>query len=573
MARIKTIFLFLLIACMSMTLHAQDVYQKIDETIKALHQAHVFNGAVLVAKGDIISFKQGYGNAVMEWDIPVTGETRFRIGSVTKQFTAAIILLLMEQGKIDLQQKLRTYIPEYPSAQADRVTIHQLLSHTSGVPSYTSIPGFMERNTRMPYPPDSMFAVFADMPLDFEPGSNWQYSNSGYFILGSVIEHVTGKPYDEVLRDFLLQAFGLNQSGYEHNEDVIPQFAGGYVRVPGGFQRAAWLDTSVPYAAGMMYSTVEDLYRWTRKLHRGEVFHDGETFDMMTTPYMQNYGYGLMMISQKVGDRDVRIVEHGGGIFGFRAALWYLPEEEYTIVVLDNTEGRADLVANAIFRLLHGLAVEMPAPSVAEEMHRVIESDGIDAAVERYTTLKAKESDKWNFAENELNNLGYLYLRGGKTDIAMRVFKMNIDAHPKAFNTYDSYGESLVKAGKNAEAIAMYQKALELNPGSSSAKQALERLGVKTEMKTVIISAEILDRYVGRYELQPGFDLTVTREDMQLFAQATGQPRVELYPSSDNNFYLKAVDAQVTFITEGAEAASSLILHQNGRDMPAKRVE
>jgi CubicO group peptidase (beta-lactamase class C family) len=573
MGRSKTIFLFLLTACMSMTLHAQDVYQKIDETLKALHKAHVFNGAVLVAKGDILSFEQGYGNAVMEWDIPVTGETRFRIGSVTKQFTAAIILLLMEQGKMDLQQKLRTYIPEYPSAQADRVTIHQLLSHTSGVPSYTSIPGFMQRNTRMPYPPDSMFAVFADMPLDFEPGSKWQYSNSGYFILGSVIEHVTGEPYDEVLRDFLLQALGLNQSGYEHNGDVIPQFAGGYVRVPGGFQRAAWLDSSVPYAAGMMYSTVEDLYRWTRKLHRGEVFHDGETFEMMTTPYMQNYGYGLKIISQKAGDKDVRIVQHGGGIFGFSAALWYLPEEEYTIVVLDNTEGRADLVANAVFRLLHGLPVEMPAASIAEEMQRVFESDGIDAAVERYATLKANESAKWNFSENELNNLGYLYLHGGKTDNALRVFKMNIEAYPKSSNPYDSYGEALLKAGRKDEAIAMYQKAVEINPGNAGSRQVLESLGVKTEVKTVIISAEILDRYIGRYELKPGFDLTITREDTQLFAQATGQPRFELYPSSENIFYLKVVDAQVTFVVEGVEQAASLILHQNGRDMPAKRIE
>ncbi|MFZ1730264.1 MAG: serine hydrolase [Bacteroidota bacterium] len=573
MGRSKTIFLFLLTACMSMTLHAQDVDQKIDETLKALHKAHVFNGAVLVAKGDILSFEQGYGNAVLEWDIPVTGDTRFRIGSVTKQFTAAIILMLMEQGKIDLQQKLRTYIPEYPSAQADKVTIHQLLNHTSGVPSYTSIPGFMQRNTRNPYPPDSMFAVIANIPLNFEPGSKWQYSNSGYFILGSVIEHVTGKPYDEVLRDMLLQPLGLMQSGYEHNEDVIPHFASGYVRVPGGFQRAAWLDASVPYAAGMMYSTVEDLYRWTRKLHRGEVFHDGETFDMMTTPYKENYGYGLVMRTQKAGEKDVRIVEHGGGIFGFRSALWYLPEEEYTIVVLDNTEGRADQVANAIFNVLHGLPVEMPAPSIAEEMQRVIESDGIDAAAARYATLKASESAKWNFSETELNTLGYLYLGKGKTDIALRIFKLNIDAYPKSSNPYDSYGEALAKAGRKEEAIAMYQKALEINPGNTGSRQALERLGVKTELKTIIISAAILDRYLGRYELKPGFDLTITREDTQLFAQATGQPKFELFPSSDNNFYLKVVNAQVTFVTEGAEPATSLILHQNGRDMPAKRVE
>ncbi|MBE0645945.1 MAG: serine hydrolase [Bacteroidetes bacterium] len=573
MGRSKTVFIIVITALFSCTIHAQEMETRLDQTLAALHKARVFNGAVLVAKGNDIILRKGYGTANMEWNVPVTPETRFRIGSVTKQFTASIILKLMEEGKIDLQAKLRNYIPEYPSSQADDVTIHMLLNHTSGIPSYTSLPGFMERNTRLPYPPDSMFAVFAHLPYDFEPGSRWQYNNSGYFILGSVIEHVTGKPYDEVLREFLLQPLVMNGSGYEHNEDVIPQFAGGYVRIPGGYQRAAWLDATVPYAAGMMYSTVDDLYHWTRALHAGQVFANQKTFEMMTTPYMQNYGYGLMIHTVKAGEKDVRVVEHGGGIFGFRAALWYLPEEEYTIVVLDNTEGRADFAANAAFRILHGLDVEFPKPSIAEEMQRVIDADGIGAAEKRYADLKKNESGKWNFDETELNTLGYLYLRAGKTDIALNVFKMNIDAYPKSSNPYDSYGEALAKAGRKDEAIAMYQKALEINPGSAGAKAALERLGAKVEEKAVNITPELLDRYVGRYELKPGFVLEVTREGTQLFTQATGQSRFEIFPSTETTFYLKVVEAQITFETNGDAPSPSLTLHQNGRDMPAKRVK
>lgn len=573
MRRSITVVFLLLLAVFPSLLRAQDITEKLDRTITSLHKANIFNGAVLVAKGGDILLRKGYGTAVMEWNVPVSPETRFRIGSVTKQFTAAIILKLMEEGKVDLQEKLRTYIPEYPSAQADKVTIHQLLNHTSGIPSYTDLPGFMALETRLPYPPDSMFAYIGHRPFDFEPGSSWKYNNSGYFILGSVIEHVTGMPYDQALRKFLLDPMGLGGSGYEHNEDVIPQFAGGYVRVPGGFRRMAWLDSSVPYAGGMMYSTVDDLYRWTRALHGGQIFADRATFEKMSTPYMENYGYGLMIHTDKAGEKDVRVVEHGGGIFGFRAALWYLPEEEYTIVVLDNTEGRSGAVATAIFRLLHGLEVEMPKPSIADEVYRVIESSGIDAAESRYAALKKDESAKWNFAEPELNTLGYIYLQDGRTDIALRVFKLNVDAYPQAWNVYDSYGEALAAAGRKEEAIENYRKALEINPGSSSAKLALEKLGVKTERKDILISEHILERYVGKYELAPNFILEITRKEFQLFVQATGQSQVEIYPSGENKFYLKVVEAQITFDVDGANPSPSLTLHQNGRDMPAKRIQ
>lgn len=554
-------------------LHAQDIPTRIDEAVTALHGARLFNGAVLVAKGDEIVLRKGYGTAVMEWNIPVTADTRFRIGSVTKQFTAAIVLKLVEQGKIDLQEKLRTYIPDYPSSQADKVTIHQLLNHTSGIPSYTGLPGFMATTTRLPHPPDSMYARIAHLPFDFEPGSKWQYNNSGYYILGDVIEHVTGMTYDKALRHFLLDPLGLNATGYEHNDDVIPQFANGYVRVPGGMRRAAWLDSSVPYAGGSMYSTVDDLWRWTRALHAGQVFDEADSYVKMTTPYMEHYGYGLIIRTQKAGDKDVRVIEHGGGIFGFRAALWYLPEEGYTIVALDNTEGRSNVAADAAFRILHGMNAELPKPSIADEVYRVVEADGIDAAESRYAELKRSEADKWNFGEAELNTLGYLYLQDGRTDIALRVFKLNIDAYPKSFNPYDSYGEALAVAGRKEEAIINYKKALELNPGSGSAKAALERLGVTVEEKKITFTEAQLDRFVGKYALAPTFILDVTREGTQLFAQATGQQRFEIYPASENTFYLKVVDAQITFDLTGDGPSQKITLHQNGRDMPAKRVE
>ena len=562
----------LLLVIVSST-RGQDLARKLDETISALHAAKHFNGAVLVTKGETVLLRKGYGMAVFEWDIPVTPETRFRIGSVTKQFTAAIILRLMEGGKVERDAPFRKYIPDYPSSHADQVTIHQLLTHTSGIPSYTDLPGFMRQETRREFPPDSMLARIAPLPLEFEPGSRWTYNNSGYFILGAVIERITGMPYDRALRKLLLDPIGLHASGYEHNGDVIPHFANGYIRLPVGVRRAAWLDTSVPYAAGMMYSTVDDLAHWTRALHVGQVFASTETLTKMTTPYMENYGYGLGIHEQEAGEKRVRVIEHGGGIFGFRSALWYLPEEDYTIVVLDNTEGHAGGVATTIFRVLHGLEAEMPKPSIAQEVHRVIEADGIDAAARRYDAVKTGEAEMWNFEEQELNSLGYIYLQDGRTDAALRVFKLNVDAYPASWNVYDSYGEALAAAGRKDEAITQYRKALEINPASTSAKGALARLGVTVKEEKITVSAEVLDRHVGRYELAPNFILAITREGTQLYAQATGQQKIEIHPSGEQRFYLTVVDAQITFDQDGEKPSPGLTLHQGGRDMPAKRIQ
>lgn len=563
---------FLLLVIVPST-RAQDLVRKLDETVSAMVAAKHFNGAVLVTKGETVLLRKGYGTAVFEWNIPVTPETRFRIGSVTKQFTAAMILRLMEHGKLELDVPFRKYIPDYPSSHADQVTIHQLLTHTSGIPSYTEFPGFMRAEARREYPPDSMFARIAPLPLVFEPGSAWSYNNSGYFILGAVIERITGMSYDRALRAMLLDPLGLRASGYEHNGDVIPDFANGYIRLPVGVRRAAWLDTSVPYAAGMMYSTVDDLVHWTRALHAGQVFASTETLTKMITPYMENYGYGLSIHEQEAGEKRVRVIEHGGGIFGFRSALWYLPEEEYTIAVLDNTEGHAGGVATTIFRVLHGLEPEFPKPSIANAVHRIIEEEGLDVVARRYAAMRTEEAETWNFEEQELNSLGYIYLRDGRTDAALRVFKLNVDAYPASWNVYDSYGEALAAAGRKDEAITQYRKALEINPASTSAKQALARLGVTMEEVKITVSEEVLDRHVGRYQLAPNFILAITREGTQLYAQATGQQKIEIHPSSEQHFYLTVVDARITFDQDGEKPSPGLTLHQGGRDMPAKRIQ
>ena len=237
------------------TVLAQDKAAKIDELMKTYNNYQQFNGAVLVAENGKVIFKKGYGMANMEWNIPVEPDTKFRLGSITKQFTSMLILQLVQEGKIKLDGKLTDYLPDYRKDTGDRITIHQLLNHTSGIPSYTGLPNFFQDMSRNPYAVSDFVKKFASGDLEFEPGTKWNYNNSGYFLLGAIVEHVTGKPYEQVLKERIFDPVGMKNTGYDHSDTIIAKRAAGYEKRPGGYINAPYLDMSLPYAAGSLYST------------------------------------------------------------------------------------------------------------------------------------------------------------------------------------------------------------------------------------------------------------------------------------------------------------------------------
>ncbi|MEL6822307.1 MAG: DUF3471 domain-containing protein, partial [Calditrichota bacterium] len=196
-----------------------------------------------------------------------------------------------------------------------------------------------------------------------------------------------------------------------------------------------------------------------------------------------------------------------------------------------------------------------------------------EKAVTEYRMLKKDKADDYNFSEGELNNLGYYYLGNRETETAIAIFKLNVEAYPDSWNPYDSLGEGYMKAGQNDLAIVNYKKALEMNPGASSARNALKELGVEIEDPTIEVADEVLATYVGVYEMQPGVNMTITKNDLQLSAQLTGQPALEIFPSAENDFYLKAVDARLVFTRDGDNPASMVTLHQNGRTIDMKRIK
>ena len=544
-----------------------------DAAASQFHTYGLFDGAVLVADHGEVVFEKGYGEADRAWHVPNAPDTRFRIGSVTKQFTAALILQLVEEGKMRLDAPISAYLPDYPAEPGRRITVRHLLTHTSGLPNYTSLPGFMQDRARNPYTPAELIGLFSGLPLEFEPGSQFRYSNSGYIVLGALVEAVTGRPYDEVLQERLLTPLGLADTGYEHNADVIERMAHGYTRFGNRYANAPYLDTSVPYAAGMLYATVRDLFRWTAALHAGKPFRNAATLDTMLTPLHAGYALGIGVGKMAVGEDSVRVVQHSGGINGFSAQLMYFPEGARTVVVLDNTGSNSGGVAEALAYVLHGAEAPPVRQPIAHVLMPVIEAEGVDAAAAAYRRLRAEDADRYDFGENQLNRLGYAYLQQGDAETAVAVFKLNVEAYPEASNPYDSLGEAYLAAGDTTRGLANYRRSLELNPGNENARQVLQARGEAPPPPDVAVPEAVLEGYVGRYQMQPGVFLTVTRAGEQLSAQLTGQPAFPVFPSSETEFYLKVVPATLTFAPGADGRAESVTLRQNGQTIAMPRVD
>ena len=559
---------------------SQSINEQLDKLINTYTEYGKFNGSVLVANQGKVIFKKGYGMANMEWDIPNKSNTKHRLGSITKQFTAMLILQLAAENKLDLHAQISKYLPDYPKESGDKITIHHLLTHTSGIPNYTSFPDFFQNESRNPYTPDEFVKKFEDKPLDFEPGEQFSYSNSGYFLLGVIIEKVTGKSYEQMLNEHIFSPLNMTDSGYDNHDDILKNRATGYEKNGNTFVNSKYLDMTIPYAAGSLYSTVEDLYKWDQALYTNTILPK-DYMDMYFKPYItafgnNSYAYGWGVGKSPIGKStdSIYTISHGGGINGFNTIISRAPSDKSLVVLLNNTGGAP---LNEITRAIRGIIYEkdydFPKISLAYELLGVIKNNGIEAGMEFYDLNKHSETYELN--EGEMNQIGYQLMGIGMTKEASKVFKLNIDAYPKSFNVYDSYAEALMNLGKNDLAIENYRKSVELNPNNQNGIDNLKNLGsdVSDLIKEIVVPEHILESYIGKYELMPNFILTVTKESQQMKAQATGQPAFDIFPKSENEFYLKVVNAQLTFNINDLGNVISVTLHQGDQDIEGKKIE
>jgi CubicO group peptidase (beta-lactamase class C family) len=379
----------------------------IDKEMDAFLQAHLatgrFMGSVLVARGDEVLHRAGYGMANLELDAPMTPESVLRIGSVTKQFTAAAILQLRDQGLLEVHDPVSRYLPDYP--HGDEITIHQLLNLTSGIPDFEYNPE-SRALFRQGADLDTLIATFSGLPLDFPPGSQWSYSNSNYAVLTAILEKLTGQRYADYLTEHIFVPLGMTATGYDDPMALLPHRAAGYTWDGSDYHNAEFLDMSIPSGAGALYSTVLDLYRWDRSLYAGGLL-SAESQQAFFTPSVsigpgqryEGYAYGWGTLETE----GRSLLAHGGGINGFAAFVLRDPSEQLYVALLTNVEnGPVEAIAMGLAAIAYGEPYAMPSERTAIELDPAI--------LERYAGTYQVNPDLTAILTAES---GHLYMQAG----------------------------------------------------------------------------------------------------------------------------------------------------------------
>ncbi|HPF65070.1 serine hydrolase [Lentimicrobium sp.] len=539
----KILFLISLTGIFSNSMMAQNTEAAMDQIIESAYKPGEPGATVLVAKNGEVIYRKAFGMANLELGVPMKPEMVFEIGSITKQFTAVSILMLMEQGKLSLNDDITKFIPDYPT-QGHNITIHHLLTHTSGIKSYTGMQEWQPL-WRKDMSPAEMIDVFKNQPMDFAPGEKFLYNNSAYFLLGYIIEKASGLTYEQFLEDNIFKPLEMNNSYYGSHKKIIPNRAAGYQNQD-GFTNAEYLSLTQPYSAGSIMSNVDDMLKWQNAVRDNKLVMASTiqlAFKGYSTnenkPFHYGYGWGLNEINGSP------TLEHGGGIFGYTTNGIWLPREDVYVIMLTN---RDDLAPEGISTRLAAVAIGKPFPVIA---------DGVELKPETAAAL----SGWYAFEDGSFRNIiyedGVLYSqRKGSSRFRL------IPLSESRFAFENSL--SMLEFAKNENGIhsVVFKNRINEIRGGKTDK-------IPEEKKEITLSPEQMQPYTGEYEIQPGFSLVVTLENGRLMTQATGQAKFEIYPESEVKFFLKVVDAQIEFQRNKDGEVDSLILFQNGAEIRA----
>lgn len=523
---------------------AQDLAQQIDVIMEKEYPADGPGATILVAKNGKPIYRKAFGKANLELDVPMKPENVLELGSITKQFTAVAILKLMEEGKLKLEDPLSKFIPDYPSGKD--IKIHHLLNHTSGIKSYTDMPTFFTM-ARTDMTPLALIEIFKGEPMEFAPGEKYKYNNSAYILLGYIIEEVSNVSYEDYIKTNFFIPLGMKNSYYGSKSTLIPNRASGYQPTENGFRNADYLSMTLPYAAGSLMSTVDDMLLWNQAVHNNTLISE-KNKKLAFENYKLNdgkpiyYGYGWAV--NEIGGTPT--IEHGGGIFGYTTSGVYAPNENLYVIVLTNTNGKdPSSVALRAMALALGKPLDQNPVSLAEaDLKQWTGSYQFDDIV-RFVTL-----------EN-----GTLYSqREGGTKLKLIPLASDKFQFENSFSAYSFEKEQGRK-------IAYFSDRILKSKGEEAEIKPAE------EKKTVNVPTEVLSTYVGTYQLQPGFNIEITKVENTIFGQGTGQPKFELFAESPEKFFVKVVPASVVFNKNSQGEIESLTLLQGGQEMEGKKIK
>lgn len=527
------------------------ITQQLDAISGSFYKSNEPGATVIVTKAGKTLLRKGYGLASVAEKRPMQADDVMRLGSVSKQFTAVSILMLMEEGKLSLSDNLQKFFPDYPES-GKKITVEHLLTHTAGIPNYTNKPGFVSTIAK-DMTVDEMIASFKNDPLEFEPGSTWNYSNSGYFLLGAIIEKASGIPYAKFVEQRIFVPLGMKNTAYEGYERSKHSHAAGHAPGANGFEPSRTISMTQPYAAGSLTSTVDDLAVWDAAISTGKLLKESSWKRAFTNYKLSNgkntdYGYGW-----GIGELEgSAMISHGGGINGFATFALRLPKEKIYVAVLTNAE--SGLASSSM--VASRLAAAAMGKTIPEFKAIAIDGKVLDQYVGVY---KIDEKNRRQFVRD--GDKLIMSRTNGPTTV--------LQAYSTAGFFKDNTSLLRVEFVKNAQGTVtdarVYQNGTVINHERTNEAPVKEAAPVE-------VAAEVFDAYVGDYELAPNFILNIRREGNRFVAQATGQGSIYMTAVAQNAFVSKEVGAKVTFEKAADGKVNQLILSQGGQDIPAKRV-
>jgi CubicO group peptidase (beta-lactamase class C family) len=449
---------------------------RLDEYIRAYARALDFQGCVLVSRGGEILHQQAYGWAVREWETPHTLGSRFPIASISKPMTALVALRLVEAGAMSLEDRLSELLPDFPRDKGDRITIHQLLTHTAGIGHWRDAPEFEAWKERVPHTPAELIKRYGELPLVAEPGSRHVYSSFGYNLLAFACEAASGKPFAVLLDEYVFKPAGMTQASLLPDLEILPGMVQGYEdRQVDGYQRTTYLHPSLVPGAGGVACTVADLHRFVRY-----VFASPEVSPSLRRRLIGRhvptggedswYGYGWCVAVSSLTSSEAYY--HGGQQNGSRGEMWFYPDRDIIVAILSNVrqQGRSDArhpsilgLKSNIVRILLGQTPAPPERSIADDLAGWVRREGAEAGLQKYRQAKKAPPAGAYLSELETNLLGYRYYSEKKDfPTALAILQENLADFPKSYNVYDSLAWLYDQIGNAARAREWYLKGLDV---------------------------------------------------------------------------------------------------------------
>jgi len=541
----RTGFLLLILLFVLSQSNCQKNLEEYDQLMDEKFTSDGPGAAALIVRDGKILYRKAFGMANMELDVVMSPDHVFRIGSITKQFTACAILKLAEEGKLDLQDDITTFIDDYPT-HGYTITIEHLLTHTSGIKSYTSMFEWTTEVRKKDFTPPELIDYFKNQPMDFAPGEEFRYNNSAYFILGYIIELVSGKTYESYVEENFFKPLGMENSYYGSTSQIIHNRADGYAREGEGYKNDDFLSMTQPYGAGSLLSTVDDLYTWYKAVMDHKVISEESLQKATTSNFLNNrrktgYGFGWFL-------RNIQgspSITHGGGINGYLTASMFLPEEQLFIALFSNcTCNDPGILATKMAAIALGKPYGWEPITLDEELLK---------SYEAVYTSEYDEDLVITYKDGLLYSKG---TGGGERELAPYekdkfFFREGIETLHIFRDTDGIINSALLKSTADDMEWKRSDKAI-------------------PRIEAIDVEESVLREYEGKYQLSPEFILSVFFEDGLLYGQPEDQESFEFIPIGEDEFYLKEYDAKVVFNRDLDGSVKDFVLHKNGEHRAEK---